>query len=81
LIEFEFAASGGPALPKASRVAAVAGLIFVGFVVWVVGGWTHGTARLAFSDVVLLECTIPAFAFSAFAARAAEGRLRLAWVR
>ena len=67
-------------MPKVSHVAAAAGAFFVAFVVWVVGDWVQGTARLAVSDVVLLMCTIPAIVFAAFAARAARGRLRLAWV-
>ncbi len=45
-----------------------------------VGGWAEGTARLAVSDAVLLISTFPAIVFSALAARAATGRLRLAWV-
>ncbi|HTY27495.1 MAG TPA: diguanylate cyclase, partial [Mycobacterium sp.] len=61
-------------------MAAAAGAFFVTFVVWVLGGWADGTARLAVSDVVLLVCTLPAVVFSAFAARAASGRLRLAWL-
>jgi diguanylate cyclase (GGDEF)-like protein len=67
-------------LPKASHVAAVAVACFVAFVVWVVGGASRGTTVAAVSDIVLVVLTVPVITLSALAARAKQGRIRLAWL-
>ena len=66
-------------MPKAAHVAAVAGVFFVAFTVWIVGGFSHGTTLAAVSDIALLLFTLPAIVFSVLAARASYGRVRLAW--
>lgn len=66
-------------MPKASHVAVVAGAFFVAFTVWIVAGVSRGTTLAAVSDIVMLVFTVPAVIFSALAARAARGRVRLAW--
>lgn len=66
-------------MPKAAHVAAVAGVLLAAFTVWIVGGLSQGTTLAALSDVVLLLVTLPAIVFSILAARAARGRVRLAW--
>ena len=66
-------------MPRAAHVAAVAGAVFLAFVVWIVSDVSHGTSRAAIDDIVLLILAVPAVVFSAIAARSAQGRLRLAW--
>ena len=70
---------GGGALPKASHVAAVAGAVFLAFVIWIVSDVSLGVSRAAIDDIVLLVLAVPAAVFSAIAARSARGRLRMAW--
>jgi diguanylate cyclase (GGDEF)-like protein len=60
-------------------VAAVAGAVFLAFVIWIVSGVSHGLALAVIDDTVLLVLAVPAAVFSAIAARSAWGRLRLAW--
>lgn len=67
-------------MPKASRVAAAAGVVFLAFVAWIVSGVSHATTRAAIDDIVLLVLAVPAALFCAIAARSAQGRLRKAWV-
>jgi diguanylate cyclase (GGDEF)-like protein len=67
-------------MPRAAHVAAVAGAVFLAFVIWIVSDVSHGTTRAAIDDIVLLVLAVPAAWFSAIAARSARGRLRLAWV-
>ncbi len=67
-------------MPKASRVAAAAGVVFVAFVIWIVSDVSHATTRAAIDDIVLLVLAVPAALFCAIAARSAQGRLRMAWV-
>ncbi len=67
-------------MPKASHVAAAAGVVFLSFVIWIVSDVSHGPSRAAIDDIVLLVLAVPAAVFSVIAARSAQGRLRLAWV-
>ena len=67
-------------MPKASHVAAAAGVVFLSFVIWIVSDVSHGPSRAAIDDIVLLVLAVPAAVFSAIAARSAQGRLRMAWV-
>lgn len=67
-------------MSKTSRVAAVAAVVFAGFVVWIVGGFSQGWVRKAIDDIVLFAVAFVAASFSVQAARAARGRVRLAWV-
>lgn len=67
-------------MPKAAQVAAVAGAVFVAFVIWILSDLSHGITRAAVDDIVLLVIAVPAAVFSAIAAHSAAGRLRLAWV-
>ena len=67
-------------MAKTSHVAAVAAVLFVGFAVWIVGGWSHGTTLKAVDDIVLFVLALPALVFAILAARSARGRLRAAWV-
>lgn len=66
-------------LPKASHVIAVVGVCFAAFAVWVVGGSSQGTTMAAVSDIVLVVLTVPVIVLTALAARAKQGRIRLAW--
>ena len=67
-------------MPKASHVAAAAGVVFLSFVIWIVSDVSHGPSRAAIDDIVLLVLAVPAAVFSVIAARSAQGRLRMAWV-
>lgn len=67
-------------MPKVAHVAAVAGALFLAFVIWIVSDVSQGTTRAAIDDIVLLVLAVPAAVFSAIAARSAWGRLRMAWV-
>ena len=66
-------------MPRAAHVAAVAGAVFLAFVIWIVSDVSHGTSKAAIDDIVLLVLAVPAAVFSGIAARSAQGRLRLAW--
>ncbi len=66
-------------MPRAAQVAAVAGAVFLAFVIWIVSDVSQGTTRVAIDDIVLLVLAVPAAVFAAIAARSAHGRLRLAW--
>jgi diguanylate cyclase (GGDEF)-like protein len=65
---------------KTARVVTAAAIVFVAFVVWTFGGWSHGTAIKAAGDIVFVMLSVPAAVFAALAARAAHGRLRAAWI-
>jgi diguanylate cyclase (GGDEF)-like protein len=65
---------------KTSRVAVCAAVVFVGFVVVILGGWSRGPALTAVYDFGFVVLTIPAIVFCALTARALTGRLRLAWL-
>ena len=67
-------------MPKASHLAAAAGVVFLSFVAWIVSDVSLGASRAAIDDIVLLVLAVPAAVFSAIAARSAQGRLRMAWV-
>ena len=67
-------------MPKAARVASVAGVVFIGFVVWILSDLSHGTTRTAIDDFFLLVLTVPAIVFAVIAAQSAQGRLRMAWI-
>ncbi|WP_233209227.1 GGDEF domain-containing phosphodiesterase [Mycobacterium sp. ENV421] len=66
-------------MPKASRVAVGAVVVFVVFVVVILSGWLHGPTLTVVDDFALLALAIPAVTFSALAARSLWGRRRLAW--
>ncbi|MBB3603808.1 diguanylate cyclase (GGDEF)-like protein [Mycolicibacterium sp. BK556] len=67
-------------MPKTVHVVIGAVVIFTTFVVWVVGGWTHGTSVKTINDIVFVVLSILGTVFAAFAVRAVHGRLRAAWI-
>lgn len=66
-------------MPKTSRAAVGAVVVFVVFVSVIVSGWLHGPTLTIVDDFALLALAMPAVAFSAMAARSLWGRRRLAW--
>lgn len=66
-------------MPRAAHLAVAAGVFFLAFAVWLVGGLSDGTTLVAVSDIAMLLFVVPAVVFSALAARASAGRVRLAW--
>ncbi|MGV0992781.1 MAG: putative bifunctional diguanylate cyclase/phosphodiesterase [Mycobacterium sp.] len=60
-------------------VAAAAATVFVGFAVWILSGWSHGTAVEVIGDITSLVLACAAAVFSVLAARSTRGRLRAAW--
>lgn len=65
--------------PRTVHVAIAAAVVLAAFSVWLIGGWTHGYALKAVDDLVIVAVSLLALVFSIQAARAALGRLRLAW--
>ena len=64
---------------KTTRVVGVSAVIFLAYVAWTIGGWSHGSARIAVSDITSFVLVSTAATLSALAARSARGRLRAAW--
>ncbi|MGV1006542.1 MAG: putative bifunctional diguanylate cyclase/phosphodiesterase [Candidatus Nanopelagicales bacterium] len=60
-------------------VAAAAATVFVGFAVWILSGWSHGTARQAIDDITFCVVALTAAGCAAVAASSASGRVRAAW--
>lgn len=54
-------------------------MVFAGFTVWLLGGFTHGDALKAIDDIALVVVSIPALVFAVQAARSTQGRLRAGW--
>ena len=50
--------------PKASHVAAAAGVVFLSFVIWIVSDVSYEPSRAAIDDIVLLVLAVPAAVFS-----------------
>jgi len=65
--------------PRTTTVAITAATVLVAFTVWLLGGWTHGSALTFVDDVVIVAVSLLALFFSVQAARTAPGRLRAAW--
>ncbi|AQT80609.1 GGDEF-domain containing protein [Mycolicibacterium litorale] len=59
--------------------AAVAVAAFLAFVVWILSGWTHGTAFTAIDDIALIVVPAVAAVATARTAAALRGRPRAAW--
>ena len=69
-----------PKIPKTSHVAAGAAVVFIAFLVLILGEWVSGPTLTIVDDLVFVLLTIPAVAFSVLAARSMHGRLRAAWL-
>ncbi|WP_431232598.1 putative bifunctional diguanylate cyclase/phosphodiesterase [Mycolicibacterium psychrotolerans] len=67
-------------MPKTSRAAVGAVVVFVVFVSIILSGWLRGSTLTVVDDFALLAFALPAVAFSALAARSIWGRRRLAWM-
>ncbi|AKK30571.1 bifunctional diguanylate cyclase/phosphodiesterase [Mycobacterium sp. EPa45] len=66
-------------MPKTGRVAIGASVIFAAFVVWILSGWSQGAAVTAVDDIVFVVLSLAGAVFTALAARAVHGRMRVAW--
>ena len=66
-------------LLKSSRIATAAAVVFVAFVAWILGGFSHGTALKAIDDIVSVVLSVPAVLLAVMAARSTSGQLRAAW--
>lgn len=67
-------------MPNTRHVAVGAAAAFVAFVVWVLGGWSHGLVLTTTDDIVFIVLAIIAAIFVAMAARSTQGRQRAAWL-
>lgn len=65
---------------RTKAVAVAAAGVLALFTVWVLSGWPNGLARKAIDDLALIAVSLVALAFSVLAARARQGRLRVAWL-
>lgn len=65
---------------RTAHAATAAAVVFVVFVAWIVGGLSQGMALKTVDDIVFIVLTIPSVGLAAMAARAAHGRLRVAWI-
>ena len=65
---------------KTGRVAAVAAVVLGLIAVWILGGWSHGTALQVVDDFVLLVLAVAAVVLTGLAAHSTQGRLRAAWL-
>ncbi|AKK27291.1 bifunctional diguanylate cyclase/phosphodiesterase [Mycobacterium sp. EPa45] len=67
-------------MPRTSHAAIGATAIFVAFLLLILGDWSIGPSLSLIDDLIFVALTIPAVVFSVVTARAAHGRLRLAWL-
>lgn len=72
--------TGGPHMAKTVRALILSAVVFCGFVVWTVVGWSRGGPRSAVDYVVLLVLIVPGVALAIAAAAAARGRPRAGWI-
>ncbi|WP_167107231.1 bifunctional diguanylate cyclase/phosphodiesterase [Mycobacterium sp. DL592] len=65
---------------RTAHAATAAVVVFLTFVAWIVGGLSQGLTLKTVDDVVFIFLTVPSVGLAAMAAKAAHGRLRVAWI-
>ena len=65
--------------PRTRQIAFAAAATLFGFILWLIGGWSHGEALAVVDDALLAAFSLTATVFAGLAARSAHGRIRVAW--